>query len=220
MDTKMKDRILRYQPYIYQDKLDPFPIRYIGCTIFSEKKRSDSFPKWVVDPEGEGAKEIIEYAIYYDYDIQHMYDLEHIWVALDDKEEVVDCWCSFHGMRLRAAGLSFFQMEETHPILYSQPGKHAMLPNPELFELHPQFRAACTSEAGGGLLLPALLNGAVKSNDRLDAQIAAYIRTHYAFEPSMEFVREQLTPEQFITWPELLDEIPKLIAKQVSIICK
>lgn len=220
MDTKMKELILRYQPYIYKDQLDPFPIRYIGCTIFSEKKRSDSFPKWVVDPAGEGAKAIIEYAVYYDYDIQHMYDLEHIWVAIDDEENVIDCWGSFHGMRFRAAGVRFFKMEGTHPILYSQPGKHAMLPDPELFELLPHFRNACTTEAGGGILLPALLNGAVQSNESLDAEVAAYIRKHFAFEPSMEFVREQLTPEQFITWPELLEEIPKLISKQVQIMNK
>lgn len=216
MDAKMKETVLCYQPYIYKDQLDPFPIRYVGCTIFSEKKRSDSFPKWVVDPAKEGAYLMIEYAIYYDYDIQHMYDLEHIWVAIDAVGNVTDCWCSFHGMRLRAAGIRTFRMEGTHPVLYSQPGKHAMLPDPELFELHPQFRTACTSEAGGGLLLPALLNGAVETNDRLDAQISAYIRAHYSFQPSMEYVWEKLMPEQFITWPELLCKIPKLIAEQIS----
>jgi hypothetical protein len=35
----------------------------------------------------------------------------------------------------------------------------------------------------------------------------------------MEFVWEKLDPEQLITWPELLDVIPKLIAEQVRIIC-
>lgn len=219
MDEQQREMILRYQPYIYRDCKDPFPIRFVGCTIFTEKVRSESFPKWVVDPAAVGAQAIIEYAIYYDYDIQHMYDLEHIWVAVDVDGNVIDCWCSFHGMRLRAAGVSMFQMEGTHPILYSQPGKHAMLPNPELFELHPQFRFACTSEAGGGLLLPALLNGAVETNDCLDAKIAEYIRTQYTFHPSMEFVWEKLDPEQLITWPELLEVIPKLIAEQVRIIC-
>lgn len=219
MDGRQRELVLRCQPYIYRDRNDPFPIRLVGCTIFTEKARSESFPKWVVDPASAGAQAIIEYAIYYDYDIQHMYDLEHIWVAVDADGNVADCWCSFHGMRLRAAGVSMFQMEGTHPILYSQPGKHAMLPNPELFELHPQFHSACTSEAGGGLLLPALLNGAVETNDCLDAKIAAYIRAHYAFRPSGEYVWEKLDPEQFVTWPELLDKIPELIARQLSIIC-
>lgn len=220
MDSQFRELIFRYQPYIYKDRLDPFPIQFIGYSVFTERKRSASFPKWVVDPAEEGADMILEYAVYYDYDIQHMYDLEHIWVAIDAAGNVTDCWCSFHGMRLRAAGIRMFQMEGTHPILYSQPGKHAMLPNPELFELHPQFRFACTSAAGGGLLLPALLNGAVETNDCLDAQITEYIRARYSFEPSMEFVREKLRPEQFLSWPELRNIIPKRIKEQISLISK
>lgn len=218
MDRELQKLILRYQPYIYKDRLEPFPIRFIGCTVFTQKMRSASFPKWVVDPAKENADMIIEYAIYYDYDIQHMYDLEHIWVAVNAAGNVTDCWCSFHGMRLRAAGVSMFRMEGGHPILYSQPGKHAMLPHPELFELHPQFHTACTSEAGGGILLPAFLNGAVETNDALDAKVTAYIRTHYSFRPSMEYTLEKLTPEQFLTWPELLSIIPKLLTEQIRII--
>lgn len=218
MEKQFKELILRYQPYIYHDKLEPFPIRFVGCTVFTERMPSASFPKWVVDPAEEGAKQIIEYAIYYDYDIQHLYDLEHIWVAIDEKEEVIDCWCSFHGMRLREAGVGTFRMEGTHPILYAQPGKHAMLPHPELFELHPQFHCACTSKAGGGLLLPALLKGAVKTNDCLDGEIAKYICAHYCFQPSLEFEQEKLLEEQFVTWPELLERIPGLILEQLRII--
>lgn len=218
MDRELQELILRYRPYIYKDRLEPFPIRFIGCTVFTQEMRSASFPKWVVDPAKENADMIIEYAIYYDYDIQHMYDLEHIWVAVNAAGNVTDCWCSFHGMRLRAAGVSMFRMEGDHPILYSQPGKHAMLPHPELFELHPQFHVACTSEAGGGILLPAFLNGAVETNDALDAKVTAYIRTHYSFQPGMDYTLEKLTPEQFLTWPELLSIIPKLLTEQIRII--
>lgn len=218
MNDWQREMVFRYHPHIYKDSREPFPIRFVGYTIFTQKVQSESFPKWIVDPAQVGAQAIIEYAIYYDYDIQHMYDLEHIWVAIDAAGNVIDCWCSFHGMRLRAAGVGTFRMDGTHPILYAQPGKHAMMPNPELFELHPQFHTACTSEAGGGLLLPTFLNGAVETNDCLDIKITNYIRTHYTFRPSMEFVLEKLNCEQFITWPELLDRIPKLITEQVNII--
>lgn len=220
MDDQRKEMILRYQPYIYKDCKDPFPIRYIGCTIFTEKMRSDSFPKWVVDPAAAGAQAIIEYAIYYDYDIQHMYDLEHIWVAVDVNGSVVDCWCSFHGMRLRAAGISSFRLDGTHPVLYSQPGKHAMLPHPELFELHPQLHTACTVDAGGGLLIPSMLAGAVHTSDSLDDRINDYIRNNYTFTPSMEFVWEQLAADQFVSWSELLSLIPQLITEQVKIVAQ
>lgn len=218
MEERQKELILRYQPHIYRDCKDPFPIRYVGCTVFTEKQRSESFPKWVVDPAAAGAQAIIEYAIYYDYDIQHMYDLEHIWVAVDADGKVVDCWCSFHGMRLRAAGVNSFRLEGAHPVLYSQPGKHAMQPHPELFELHPQLHTACTVDAGGGLLIPSMLAGAVQTNDSLDARINGHIRKNYTFVPSMEFVREQLAAEQFVSWPELLEIIPQLIREQVGAI--
>lgn len=126
MDDVQKELVLRYSPHIYRDQNDPFPVRYVGCTVFTQAARSVSFPKWFVDPQNEGAAVIIEYAIYYDYDIQHLYDLEHIWVAIDEKGKPVNCWCSFHGMRLRAAGVSAFRLEGEHPVLYAQPGKYAI----------------------------------------------------------------------------------------------
>ena len=218
MDDQQRELVLRYQPYIYRDRKEPFPIRFVGCTIFTEKARSESFPKWVVDPAAAGAQAIIEYAIYYDYDIQHMYDLEHIWVAVDVAGNVIDCWCSFHGMRLRAAGVRSFRLDDTHPILYSQPGKHAMLPHPELFELHPQLYTACTVDAGGGLLIPSMLDGVVQTTESLDDLINSYIRTNYTFTPSMEFIWEQIAANKFISWPELLRIIPELIQEQVKVI--
>jgi hypothetical protein len=218
MHADQKALILKYQPYIYRDKRDPFPVRFIGCTVFTEKRRSDSFPKWIVDPAEAGAKMIMEYAIYYDYDIQHLYDLEHIWVAVGEDGNVVDCWCSFHGMRLRAAGVGSFYLEGTHPVLYSQPGKHAMLPDPTLFALHPQLHTACMRDAGGGLLIPSFLAGAVETNEKRDAAIGHYIRTNYSFVPSMVFEREEIAAAQYISWPALLDKIPQLLGAQLKII--
>ncbi len=218
MNEQQKEFVLRYQPHIYQDIKDPFPVRYVGCTIFTERKRSESFPKWVVDPAEAGAQAIIEYAVYFDYDIQHLYDLEHIWVGIDGDGKVIDCWSSFHGMRLRAAGVSCFRMEGEHPVLFSQPGKHAMLPSPELFGLQPEFHRACTLGAGGGLLVPAMFSGALETNDDLDSRICSYIRRNFSFTPSMKFQREQLIPEQFVSWPDMRNIIPQLIEEQLKII--
>lgn len=211
MNASQKSLFLRHCPHIYKDKADPFPIRYIGCTAFTEPRRSDSFPKWFVDPQAEGAAMILEYAIYFDYDIQHMYDLEHVWVALDGQGNPINCWCSFHGMRLRAAGVSCFKMEGEHPVLYSQPGKHAMLPDPELFLLHPDFHRACGEAAGGGVLVPGFLSNRVKSDPEIDEKVTGYIRENFSFEPTMEFIPEQIGEDQLLSWPALLDKIPDLI---------
>lgn len=216
MTEEQKALFLRYCPHIFKDKAEPFPIRYIGCTAFTEPRQSASFPKWFVNPQKEGAAMILEYAIYYDYDIQHLYDLEHIWVAIDQGGKVVDCWCSFHGMRLRAAGLSSFTLEGEHPVLYAQPGKHAMLPHPELFFLHPDYERACRETAGGGVLVPGFLSDRIKTDPETDEMVARYIRQNDSFAPTMTFVPEKIGHAQLLSCEELFDMIPKLIACQLQ----
>lgn len=218
MDSATKKLVLQYRPLIFKDENEPFPIRYIGCTVFRGCGRSRSFPKWVVDPAAHGLECIIEYAIYYDYDIQHLYDLEHIWVGVDSDGEVKDCWCSFHGMRLRAAGVPSFKVQGKHPVLYAQPGKHAMLPSPELFGLHPDFDQACSEKAGGGLLIPGFLEGKLQTNPQLDRKIGQYIRCRYCFAPSNTYVEECVESDQLIDWEELLETIPRLVEEQLRII--
>lgn len=218
MNAQQLKMALKYAPHIYADKAEPFPIRLIGCSVFTEKGYSQSFPGLELDPRQFGATAILEYAIYYDYDIQHLYDLEHIWVAVGREGQVADCWCSFHGMRLRAAGVSMFRVEDTHPVLYAQPGKHAMLPAPELFELHPQFHTACNTDAGGGLLVPPMLRGRMFTDEARDERVKRYIRSHFVFEPTLEFEQEDLSASQFVTLPELLESIPKLVEEQLRII--
>ena len=216
MDNALRTMALRYRPVLYKDKREPFPVRFIGCTVFTEKRRSESFPKWVADPAAAGARSIVEYAVYYDYDIQHLYDLEHIWVAVDGDGKLTDCWSSFHGMRLRSAGHPSFRTEGDRPVLYAQPGKHAMLPDPVLFELLPDLQAACGENAGGGLLIPEFLSGAVRTDECLDGRIRRHIKSNYAFTPSMEFVREELEEDLFISWRELLQRIPGLLEAQIE----
>lgn len=218
MTEAQKELFLRYCPHIYKDKAEPFPVRYIGCTAFTAPRRSASFPKWFIEPQREGAAMILEYAVYYDYDIQHLYDLEHIWVAIDEMGKPVNCWCSFHGMRLRAAGVSAFAMDGSHPILYAQPGKHAMLPHPELFLLHPDFEKACNETAGGGVLVPGILSDRIQSDPETDEKVTRYIREKYAFTPTMTFVPEQLVQEQLLSCEELFHQIPVLIAHQLQLI--
>lgn len=218
MDSVTRKLVLQYRPIIFKNKADPFPVRFVGCTVFRERKQSASFPKWVVDPAAGDVEFVIEYAIYYDYDIRHLYDLEHIWVGIGSDGLLKDCWCSFHGMRLRAAGVPFFKVQNNHPVLWAQPGKHAMLPSPELFGLHPQFESSCSELAGGGLLIPAMLEGKVHTDAEADKKISRYIRRKFSFIPSHTYEEEIIEDEQFISWEELLDVIPKLIEAQLQVI--
>ena len=206
---------LLYQPHIRKDRHEPFPIRYLGYTLFRDRGESRSFRDLTLDPKEAGAAYIIEYAVYYDYDIQHLYDLEHVWTAVNQTGAVTGCWGSFHGMRLRADRLPAFRLEGTHPVLYAQPGKHALLPDPALFWLNDQFPESCGSKAGGGLLIPPMLEGTLKTDGAQDRLIAQYIRGHYAFSPALQYEPEPLEPEQFIPWPELLERIPQMVETEL-----
>ena len=213
-----KELVLRYQPRILMDRADPFPVRLLGCTVFSEPGMSNSFRDLRLDPAALGAKYVIEYAVYFDYDIQHLYDLEHVWVMVGAEGEVTECWCSYHGMRMRASGLRCFRLEGTHPVLYCQPGKHAFLPDPELFRLHCQYDICCRENAGGGLLVPPMLRGAMTTDEARNEKIRAYIREKFSFTPTEDYVPHGLEDGQFVTWAELLEEIPRLVDIQLKII--
>lgn len=213
--TRERKLVLDYQPHIQRDLREPFPIRYVGCTVFESRGDSGSFQQLTLDPEELGAPCIIEYAVYYDYDIQHLYDLEHVWVAVDTAGAVIGCWSSFHGMRLRVDRLDAFHLEGTHPVLYAQPGKHALLPDPALFWLNDQFPDSCGPKAGGGLLIPPMLEGVLETSEALDRRIARHIRERYAFSPALVYEHETLSPEQLITWPQLLELLPRLIREEL-----
>ncbi len=205
-----------YQPHIYHDLSDPFPIRLVGYTVFRERGVSQSFRNLELIPEDCAGGCIVEYAVYYDYDIQHMYDLEHVWVEASAGGQVTRCWGSFHGMRLRVDRLGAFRLEGTHPVFYAEPGKHAFLPDPELFTLHDQFPACCREKAGGGLLIPAMLAGQMETSAETDSMIRGYIREHYSFSPSGQYELKELRSEQFVTWSELKAQIPVLVRAEIS----
>ena len=215
METEHKLALL-YQPHIRKDLHEPFPIRYLGYTLFRDRGASRSFPDLTLDPEELGAAYIMEYAVYYDYDIQHLYDLEHVWTAVDQTGAVTGCWSSFHGMRLRVDRLPAFRLEGTHPVLYAQPGKHALLPDPALFWLNDQFPESCGPKAGGGLLIPPMLVGRLKTDAAQDRMIARYIRERCAFSPALQYEPETVEPEQVIPWPELLEKIPQMVEEELA----
>ena len=220
MDANLLEVSLRYCPHIYHDLAEPFPIRRIGCTRLDAPGDSKTFPDLHLDPAACGAAFLLEYAICYDYDIQHLYELEHIWVAVDKTGAVCDCWSSFHGMRLRPAGLKdLFRIEDgTHPVLYAEPGKHALMPDPSLFPLHPEYPACCNTLCGGGLLIAPMFRWELSTTVQADAAIKAYMRAHFSFVPTEKYAYSPLSDEIFTGADALLREIPELVKAQLAII--
>ena len=211
-----RELALRFLPHFRKDKNEPFPILQIGCTVVTVPKFSESFRDLKLDPAAEGADCILEYALYFDYDIQHLYDLEHAWVAVKDGA-VTKCWCSFHGMQLCASGVGdLYQEEDGLPLLYIQPGKHAVLPDPRLFGLHSQANTCCNSLCGGGLLIPDMLADQMETNPQQDRLIREYIRRSFSFTPSWEFIPEPVSPARVTSWAELKKAIPSYVRAQLQ----
>ncbi|MBQ8202130.1 MAG: hypothetical protein IJZ74_10250 [Clostridia bacterium] len=206
---------VKYAPLIHYDKAETIPLCAVGYTVFREEQRSDSFPKRSVVPDACGL--VIEYALFWDYDIQHMYDLEHIWVWVAADGSVTRAEASFHGkyLNLWEADMGFAQMPEgTHVHAYCQPGKHAFLPDGQLFRLLPGWRESCNVDSGGAVLVGGPFGSLYAATAEDDARCKKHIREKYAFEPTLEFDEGTVVPEEIICpWEALKAWIPSRIAQ-------
>lgn len=177
-----------YVPHLRYDKEEPFALEGIGYTIYRETAKSPSCRRTIEAPEGGIA---IEYAFYYDFDIQHLYDLEHSFVYLDGEGRVIGVESSFHGKFLNSLIEGVLEFEGSHPVLYVQPGKHAFLPAPEYFKLIIDRDTACNKNAGeAGFLIMPMFEGRLATDEELDRKVEEYICQNYSFAPSWEFVKE------------------------------
>lgn len=213
-----KQLAVRYAPILHFDVKETIPLVAAGYTIFRETARSDSFPKRTLTPDACGL--VIEYAFYWDYDIQHMYDLEHVWVWVAADSRVTRAEGSFHG-KYRTLWEPGFPIGEapdgTHVHAYCQPGKHAFLPDGNLFRLLPDWRSCCTDAAGGGVLVGGPFEGAYHSSPEQDAISAAHIREKYAFEPTLHFDQGAAPDASLLCpWESLKSRIPGRIARLCS----
>lgn len=174
-----------FVPHLRYDRREPFALQGIGYTIFQNAEKSPSCRRVIEASQGGTA---IEYAFYYDFDIQHLYDLEHAFVYLDGEERIVGVEGSFHGKFLNSLIDGVTEFEDSHPVLYVQPGKHALLPAPEYFKLVIDRDRACMENAGeAGFLISAMFENRLSTDQETDRKVETYIRRRYAFRPSWEF---------------------------------
>lgn len=204
---------LKYAPVIHFDRAETIPLKAVGYSVFREEMRSDSFPKRVITPDLCGL--VIEYALYWDFDIQHMYDLEHIWVYVAADGQVTRAEASFHGkyLTLWEPEMLFARFpQETHVHAFCQPGKHAFLPDGQLFRLIPGWRECCEA-AGGPVLVGGPFAGAYQPSPEDDRRCEAHIQATYAFTPTLEFDGGAVIPDDLLRpWETLKAEIPGRIA--------
>lgn len=205
--TSIQQIAQHYVPELYFDLKEPFfPVR-VGVTVLKQEGTSPSFHR-TFSFQDDCLDYVVEYAIYWDFDIQHLYELEHVWVYVAKDGSVLDCEASFHGKYFKGLLKDRSNLHGTHVRLYSQPGKHAFSPMPELFELIPNLETCTDEDAGNaGLIITGPFQGAYETNDEIHAMVQRYLQ-RYRFKPSLQFQRYELPSEVFTTWEQLRMEVP------------
>ena len=215
---------LRLAPRLYMDDREPFlPVR-AGITIFEATAPSPSFRR-VIEVERAKVMAVIEYAIYWDYDIQHIYDLEHVWLYLGHDGQIVNCEVSFHGQYMIGLLPDRSNVAADGLVeLFVQPGKHAMSAVAELFRLLPNAVSVNQELAGAdGVLEPVMFKGRFKpgadadSLSRLDRLAERHLKT-FCFEPSFRYWPFEWEPDHFVSWEELQEEIPARMQQLLEVL--
>jgi hypothetical protein len=215
-DQSVLEFAARYAPIIYADECEPFAPVAVGYSVFKCEQDSPSFvPRRRVEWASAGypAVRAVEYAIWWDYDIGHFYELEHAWTFVGAGGDVVAVEASWHGMFGQAEVEGAPLVLKTHPILFAQPGKHAMAASPEPFA---EIREWAEQEAGpdagkGGVLETELFRGKLPKTSENDARATAYLKK-LAFAPSWKFTRRfPITRPMLIPWSAMEEWIPSRV---------
>jgi hypothetical protein len=217
---RQQELAARYSPLIYFDRREPFFPLAVGYTVFTADGNSPSFPRRVelAGPGRPAAAFAVEYAIWWDWDIQHLYELEHAWTFVGAQGKVVYSEASWHG-GYQPAVLENGKVRVvardggSHPVLYSEPGKHAFAPIPEIIagERRQKTLDSCGPGAGkGGLWVTPLFKGILdlRKNPQVDARVTAYLQKQ-AFTPAFVWSKKFLiTRDLLMPWSALCEWVP------------
>jgi glycerophosphoryl diester phosphodiesterase len=204
---------LRHAPHIRFDQLEPFFPSVVGYTVFHIDAPSPSFPREVRLPQGAACA--VEYAVWWDWEIQHLYELEHIWLYLDAAENVIHAEASWHGGYGVMNDGSGLPLEQGRLVLCSEPGKHAFAPSPQwLLERAELTRRSCGVEAGrAGLIVPPLFADIITTRSPVANRVVLSYLECLAFEPSFDFsIRFLLETATFVPWNALFAYIPRRVS--------
>lgn len=200
----------RHAPILQFDAHEPFLPSVLGCTVFRQSSASPSFPRDI--QLCDRAEFAIEYAIWWDWDIQHLYELEQVWVYVDRSGEVIDIEASWHGdfnQMLDENGQ--LPLRDGRPLLYSEPGKHAFAPSPTwLLERKATTDASCGSRAGVmGVHVTPLFAGVIDQRKPQQNRLVHSWLERRQFVPSYDFSKSfDLRDVIFVPWDNLCNWIP------------
>ena len=204
----------RFAPLIRFDANEPFFPSVVGYTVFREDAPSASFPRPITLPEE--AVFAIEYAIWWDWDIQHLYELEHIWVYVDGDGNIVNAEASWHGRYHRMLDEEGrLPLADKRLALYSEAGKHAFAPSPEwLLRRKAKTLSSCGARAGMmGVHVTPLFDGIIRDDTPLNNRLVHTWLERKRFEPTFEFTNVfELGSAEFVPCEDLIQWIPSRIS--------
>ena len=200
----------RFSPLLKLDANEPFRPQAVGYTVFNHEGPSQSFPRQIRLDSFANAVTAIEYAIWWDWDINHLYELEHVWVYINSEGHVVGLEGSWHGSSRQLYSSEPIPTVENHPVVFVAPGKHALGADIEGFQRHESLVPGLTSRYAGshGTLQGELFAGEIPRTPVSDRYVHSYL-TRFAFEPSWDFSKEWLINHtRLVPWPSLKEWIP------------
>ena len=206
-----------HAPQLRFDANEPFFPLAVGYTVFRTASKSPS-SKFTIEPNN-GI--VIEYAIWWDWDIQHLYELEHIWVYLDADKNLLKVEASAHGNQYAMLiDDEALPLEDGRITLYSEPGKHGFVAQPEWFEARKDHTIeSCTDKAGeGGVHISNPFGAETLGNPTLlQHRLAKRYMQRLAFTPTFDFSEVyDLRDVPFVTWDTLQDWIPRRVSWWLS----
>jgi glycerophosphoryl diester phosphodiesterase len=216
-----RDLAARYAPVLLFDAQEPFLPLVVGYTVYRQSGPSLSAHRYIsLGREHERhADTVIEYAIWWDWDIGHLYELEHLWVFLDGNGEVIHAEGSRHGGYRKLLVDGAPPMTGQRLTVYSESGKHGFSPTQGWLEkLAPVTRKLCTRHAGlEGVLITWLFRGIIRAKTPESDQLVHTHLERYAFEPTLDFARRYPIPEGLLVrWPALYSWIPRRVGWWVA----
>ena len=197
---------------------EPFLPTRVGITVLTEPRQSPSAELMITF--GPGVDRVIEYAIWWDWDIQHLYELEHVWLKVDAAGRVVAVAASAHGElfdMLRPDGS--LPIEDGRVTLYAEPGKHAFHAVPETIVARREWlEASCgPMTSAGHVLINAMFETAFAAITAADHRAVRRHLQGRAFLPSFTFdQRFDVATLDRLSWPQLHDYIARRVPEVLS----
>ncbi|MHA6691951.1 HAD family hydrolase [Devosia sp. A449] len=189
---------------------EPFLPSRVGVSVLTAAGQS---PSSALDIAFEpGVAKVIEYAIWWDWDIQHLYELEHIWLKLDADDAVIAVEASAHGGKFAMRGNDgALPVEAGRVTLVSTPGKHAFTATVDEQRQGADLTTmSCQELAGrGGILINAMFHDALVAVTPEDHRAVKRYLQARAFLPTFNFGQTfDLADAQFSDWTALAAWIP------------